>query len=391
MTTLDKSTKNNGKSSKEPVLVVIQLSGGNDFMNTVIPFNEGVYYDYRPLVGIPEKKSIPFTENLAFHPSAKSLKNLYDQGKVAIIQGIGYENSSRSHFRAMDIWHTCEPNHVATEGWLAKVIREIDPNSYNPVTAVNFGRGLPRALAAPGVIATSVGDLDNYGLMSEVEIQEEKLEDLEIFKRMYTPAIGSGMVMNYLGQTGRTVLSGADILSEAPKKYSSTIEYSDNPIAKSLRDVARVHFAGLGTRIFYTSHAGYDHHAQEVPTHARLLSELTDAISDFMDDLEEHDASEEVTILVFTEFGRRVKDNGSGTDHGSGGGAFLIGDNVKGGLYSEYPSLSPSDWLYGEDLQHTIDFRGIYGTILQQWMGIDPYEIVGGDFEHINPYKKTLI
>ena len=179
MTTLDKSTKNNGKSSKEPVLVVIQLSGGNDFMNTVIPFNEGVYYDYRPLVGIPEKKSIPFTENLAFHPSAKSLKNLYDQGKVAIIQGIGYENSSRSHFRAMDIWHTCEPNHVATEGWLAKVIREIDPNSYNPVTAVNFGRGLPRALAAPGVIATSVGDLDNYGLMSEVEIQEEKLEDLE--------------------------------------------------------------------------------------------------------------------------------------------------------------------------------------------------------------------
>ena len=227
--------------------------------------------------------------------------------------------------------------------------------------------------------------------MSEVEIQEEKLEDLEIFKRKYTPAIGSGMVMNYLGQTGRTVLSGADILSEAPKKYSSTIEYSDNPIAKSLRDVARVHFAGLGTRIFYTSHAGYDHHAQEVPTHARLLSELTDAISDFMDDLEEHDASEEVTILVFTEFGRRVKDNGSGTDHGSGGGAFLIGDNVKGGLYSEYPSLSPSDWLYGEDLQHTIDFRGIYGTILQQWMGIDPYEIVGGDFEQINPYKKTLI
>ena len=220
--------------NKEPVLLVIQLSGGNDFMNTVIPFTNGIYYDNRPLVGIPENKMIPFTENLAFHPSAKSLKNLYDKGKVAIIQGIGYENSSRSHFRAMDIWHTCEPNHVATEGWLAKVIREIDPNSSNPVTAVNFGRGLPRALAAPGVIATSVGDLDNYGLMSEIEKEEEKIEDLKIFKSMYTPALGRGIVMDYLGETGRTVLTGADILAEAPINYSSTIEYSNNNITNKL-------------------------------------------------------------------------------------------------------------------------------------------------------------
>ena len=378
-------------SSKEPVLVVVQLSGGNDFMNTVIPFTSGVYYDNRPLVGIPEDKVIPFTETLAFHPSANALKKLYEEGKVAIIQGIGYENSSRSHFRAMDIWHTCEPNHIAVEGWLAKVIRQIDPDSKNPVTAVNFGRGLPRALAAPGVVATSVGDLDNYGLMSDIEKHREKEEDLEIFRRMYTPAIGSGMVMNYFGQTGRNVLTGAEILSEAPVNYSSAVEYSDNPIARSLRDVARVHLSGLGTKIFYTSHGGYDHHAQEVPNHARLLTELTEAISDFMDDLSEHDSAQEIVILVFTEFGRRVKDNGSGTDHGSGGGAFIIGENVAGGLYSEYPSLEPSTWLYGEDMRHTIDFRGVYGTILEQWLGMDPKEIVGGDFEQIKPFRTTLI
>ena len=378
-------------SSKEPVLVVVQLSGGNDFMNTVIPFTSGVYYDNRPLVGIPEDKVIPFTETLAFHPSANALKKLYEEGKVAIIQGIGYENSSRSHFRAMDIWRTCEPSHIAVEGWLAKVIRQIDPDSKNPITAVNFGRGLPRALAAPGVVATSVGDLDNYGLMSDIEKHREKEEDLEIFRRMYTPAIGSGMVMNYFGQTGRNVLTGAEILSEAPVNYSSAVEYSDNPIARSLRDVARVHLSGLGTKIFYTSHGGYDHHAQEVPNHARLLTELTEAISDFMDDLSEHDAAQEIVILVFTEFGRRVKDNGSGTDHGSGGGAFIIGENVAGGLYSEYPSLEPSTWLYGEDMRHTIDFRGVYGTILEQWLGMDPKEIVGGDFEQIKPFRTTLI
>jgi uncharacterized protein (DUF1501 family) len=291
----------------------------------------------------------------------------------------------------MDIWHTCEPEIVATEGWLAKVIREIDPGSENPVTAVNFGRGLPRALAAPGVTATSIGDLDNYGLMSGIQLQEERNRDLQIFQRMYTPAIGSGQVMNYLSQTGQNVLSGAEMLAEAPRMYKSKVEYADNPIAKALRDVVRVHTAGLGTRIFYTSHAGYDHHAQEVPGHAKLLTELTDAIEDFMQDLRDHDAAEEVNVLIFTEFGRRIKDNGSGTDHGTGGGAFLIGENVKGGLYSEYPSLAPADWVFGEDMDFTIDFRSVYSTILNQWMGLDPVDIVGGQFEQFNPYTKTMV
>ena len=386
MTTVER----NGKT-KDPVLVVVQLSGGNDFMNTVIPFTEGIYYDNRPLVGISEDKVLPFTDTLAWHPSAAGFKRIYEQGKMAIVQGVGLENASRSHFRAMDIWHTCEPDTIATEGWLAKVIREIDPDSSNPITAVNFGRGLPRALAAPGVTATSIGDLDNYGLMSGIELQQERDSDLQIFQRMYTPAIGSGLVMNYLSQTGSNVLTGADMLAEAPRKYKSTVEYADNPIAKSLRDVARVHTAGLGTRIFYTTHGGYDHHAQEVPGHARLLDELTGAIEDFMQDLREHNAADEVNILVFTEFGRRIKDNGSGTDHGSGGGAFLIGENVKGGLYSEYPSLAPADWLFGEDMAHTIDFRSVYSTILNQWMGIDPVDIVGGQYEQFNPYTRTMV
>ena len=274
----------NGKH-KDPVLVVIQLSGGNDFMNTVIPYTEGVYYDVRPLVGMPEDQVIPISDTLAFHPNAGALKEIWDEGKVAIIQGIGYENSSRSHFRAMDIWHTCEPETIATEGWLAKVIREMDPNGENPVTAVNFGRGLPRALAAPGVTATSVGDLDNYGLMSNIEVADERDENLEIFKRMYTPAVGSGLVMDYLGQTGRDVLKGADMLAVAPGMYKSNVEYADNPIAQSLRDVVRVHTANLGTRIFYTNHLGYDHHAQELPAHNKLIGELSEAIRDFLQDL----------------------------------------------------------------------------------------------------------
>ncbi|MFW6174648.1 MAG: DUF1501 domain-containing protein, partial [Chloroflexota bacterium] len=210
----------NGKK-KDPVLVVIQLGGGNDFMNTLIPYTDGVYYDNRPLVSVPEEKTLPINDTLAFHPAAAPLKKMYEEGKLAVVQGIGYENSSRSHFRAMDIWHTCEPNKIATEGWLAKVIREIDPESSNPLTAVSFGRGLPRALAAPGVVATSVDDLDNYGLMRDIQVEQQRQRSLDTFRRMYTPAIGSGMVMDYLSSTGQSVLTGADMLKEAPRQYRS--------------------------------------------------------------------------------------------------------------------------------------------------------------------------
>ncbi len=374
-------------NGKPPVLVVVQLTGGNDFMNTLVPYSNPVYYDARPTVVIPQDEVLPINDQLGFNPNLAPLKEMYDAGKVAIVQGIGYENSSRSHFRAMDIWHTCEPVKVGIEGWLGRTIREIDPDKENVLTAVNIGRGLPRALVAPGVPVTSVGDLDNVGLMTSIEEQKRRDRALEMFKKMYAPAIGTGPVMEYLAQTGSDVHIGADILKQAPASYTSDVEYDDNPIAKSLKDVARTHIAGLGTRIFYTAHGGYDHHANELKTHPQLLTELGGAISDFFQDLRDHDASEEVTMLVFTEFGRRMRDNGSGTDHGSGGGAFIIGDRVNGGLYSEYPSLDPARWLHGEDLDWTIDYRGIYSTILDQWLGLDPVPIVDGQFEQINPFN----
>ena len=374
----------NGKS---PVFVVVQLTGGNDFMNTLIPYTSPVYHDNRPLVGIPQDQVLPLNDTLAFHPQMGPFKDLYDRGMVAIVQGIGYPNSNRSHFRGMDIWHTCEPFEVSTIGWLGRTLREIDPEGENPLTGVNFGVGLPRAMAMPGVPVTSVSNLDNYGLMTGIELENERNQALDIFKHMYGPAVGTGPVMDYLSRTGQDVLTGADIIKAAPEQYESTVEYADNPIAKSLRDVARVHTADLGTRVFYTQHGGYDTHANEVPTHPKLIGDLSGAIHDFFDDLEEHDADDNVVMLVFTEFGRRIYDNGSGTDHGSGGGAFIIGKPVEGGLYSEYPSLEQSRWVNGEDLEHTIDYRGIYGTILEQWLGVEAAPIVLGQYEQINPFK----
>ena len=373
-------------NQKAPVLVVLQLTGGNDFMNTIVPYTNGHYYDNRKTLVVRENEALPITDQLGYHPQAAELKGMYDAGKVAVVQGIGYPNSSRSHFRAMDIWHTCEPEKVATEGWLGKAIQEIDPAGDNVLTGVHIGRALPRALAKPGVPVTSVSDLDNYGLMSGISDRAQRESALDIFRRIYTPAVGSGPVMDYLARTGTDVLRGAEILKQAPAKYSSSVEYADNPIAKSLRDVARVHLAGLGSRILYTAQGGYDTHANQGPNHPKLLGEVSGAIKSFFDDLHEHDAADEVVMLVFTEFGRRIRDNGSGTDHGSGGGAFLIGERVKGGLYAEYPSLEPYQWLNGEDLRPTIDFRGVYATVLEQWLGLDAAPIVGGAYEQIRPF-----
>ncbi len=375
-------------NGKDPVLVIVQLTGGNDFMNTVIPYTNPVYYDNRPLVVVPEGQGIPIDDTLAFHPEMSAFKDLYDRGMVGIVQGIGYPNSNRSHFRGMDIWHTCEPDKVETIGWLGRTLKELDPEGENPLTGINFGVGLPRAMAMPGVPVTSVSNLDNYGLMTGIEAQDQRDQALDIFKQMYGPAVGTGHVMEYLSRTGQDVLSGADILKTVPDQYQSTVEYADNPIAKSLRDVARVHTADLGTRVFYTQQGGYDTHANELPTHPKLIGDLSGAIYDFFADLEEHDADDNVVMLVFTEFGRRIYDNGSGTDHGSGGGAFLVGKPVEGGLYAEYPSLERSQWAKGEDLAHTIDYRGIYGTLLEQWLSVEAAPIVNGHYEQINPFRE---
>ena len=371
---------------KEKVLVVIQLTGGNDFMNTIVPYTNEHYFDARKKVVIDPSDVLPINDSLAFNGNTGPLKNLYDDGKVAIVQGIGYPNSNRSHFRGMDIMHTCEPDKVGVDGWLGLAIREMDPKQENVLTGVNIGRGLPRALSVSGVPVTSIGDIEAYGVLNDSDKAHLRDRSIQSFKNIYSQAIGSGPVSEYIGKTGIDILKGADLLSGVAGSYSSSVEYADNPIAKSLRDVARIHLSGLGTRVFYTNHGGYDSHANELHTHPGLMTELSGAIADFMDDLEQHDAADEVAILVFTEFGRRMRDNGSGTDHGSGGGAFIIGKDVAGGLYSEYPSLDPTDWEHGEDLKHTIDFRGIYGTMLEQWMGVEARPIVKGEFEQIYPF-----
>lgn len=367
-------------TDKAPVLVVLQLSGGNDYMNTVIPYNDPLYRDYRPRVAIPEDQILPLDDQVGLHPSMAPLREMYHQGKLAIIHGVGYPNSVRSHFRSMDIWHTCEPDKTGTEGWLGLATRALDPAKENIVTAVSFGPCMFRALSVPGVPVACVDDLETYGLLTGISPEPQRARILERFAQTYSPLIGTDEVMKYLGSTGLEAMEGADILKVAPQRYASTVNYPDTSIAKKLKGIAQIHFANLGSRIFYCDHLGFDTHANQLGVHATLWHDVSTAIEAFFADLKEHNASEEVIMLLFTEFGRRVRDNGSGTDHGAGGAAFVIGDKVKGGQYSEYPSRKAEDLTQG-DLAPTIDFRGLYTTILEDWLHVDAKPIVKGSFE----------
>ena len=370
-------------NQKDPVLVVLQLSGGNDYLNTVIPYTDPLYRDNRPTVGIPEEEILVLDDQVGLHPSMGLMKDLYDQGKVAIVHGVGYPNSPRSHFRSMDIWHTCEPETMGTEGWLGLATRNLDPKKDNIVTSVSFGPSLFRALVSPGVPVACVDNLETYGLLTGIAAEEQRSQALETFGRIYAPIAGSDTIMDYLGQTGLEAMQGADILKVAPQKYSSEMEYADTTIAQKLKGIAQIHLANLGTRIFYCDHGIFDTHANQPGMHSSLWKDVCQAIDDFFLDLKQHGAADNVLMLLFSEFGRRVHDNGSGTDHGAAGVAFAIGETVKGAQYGEYPSRKASDLEQG-DLVPNLDFRGLYTTVLEDWLGLDAKPIVKGNFEKPN-------
>ena len=375
---------NNKNGHRDKNLVVIQLSGGNDYLNTLVPYQDGLYYDFRPNMGLKGDDVIPLDDRLAFNSNMGPFKTLFDQGKMAVLMGIGYPEPSRSHFRSMDIWHTAEPFTSSSEGWLGKANSLIDPEGRNPITTVNFGRGLPRALASQGVSVASVGALESYGLYTGLAGARNGDAMLDTISRIYQPMADGGFPSRRILETGRGMLDGADLLREAPANYTSDVEYpEDNPIAQSLKGIAQVMSADLGTRIYYAAHGSFDTHTNELVNHALLWDQVSTAVACFWEDVGQLGKGDETVIWMFSEFGRRIADNGAGTDHGSGGAAFVIGDSVKGGLYGDYPKLALSDQLDG-DVRFNTDFREVYATLLEDVLGIESEPVLKQKFSTLD-------
>jgi uncharacterized protein (DUF1501 family) len=366
----------------ERALVVLQLSGGHDGLNAVIPYGNGVYHQMRPQIGIPEDKVLHLDGEVGLHPNLTAFKSLYDQGRLAILQGVGYPSPNRSHFRSMEIWHSARPEGPAPDqGWLGAFMSEIYKVGDSPFECVNFGASVPQALRTQQAPIATLQDTASFQFLVDRRLPSMKEPLLKAFGQVATRPAQKGPAVELVARNWDATTSGVHALTSVTEKYQSKAQYPNNPLARTLQQVAQMLASDLGTRVVYLQLGGFDTHANEKAQHATLMTQLADSLAAFQGDLEGHGISDRVVTMMFSEFGRRVKENGSqGTDHGAAGPMFVLGTSVKGGLYGNHPSLSDLD---DGDLKFGIDFRSVYATVLENWFSASAPEVLGGTFEKL--------
>lgn len=363
-----------------PILVVINLQGGNDGLNTVVPYGSGLYYQGRPTIGVPQASVLRLDDMVGLNPNLATVKPLYDAGKMAIVQGVGYPNPDRSHFRSTTIWATADPVGLTPTGWLGRYMDTALADVDNPLKAVSLGPVVPEALGAELSPATALETLDTFKFLVGLK---EAQPILDAYRTMYGGSLKD--VPPYISLV-KKVEGGADQsvqdLATVKTAYSSKVTYPPTRLGRDLQLVAQLIASNLGTRIFHVTVGGFDDHAAEVLTHANLLKQLADAVAVFYQDLAGLQKDSRVMTMTYSEFGRRVKENGGrGTDHGTAAPMFIFGGGVKGGLYGQDPILSNLD--PNGDLVYGVDFRSVYSTILDNWMAGDAKTILGGTFDHV--------
>ena len=366
-------------AKNDRILVVVELSGGNDGLNTIIPFENELYYRNRRTLGIPKANVQRLTDQLGIHPALEPLANLYKEGRVAVVQGVGYPEPDRSHFRSMEIWHTASTRKLPpTTGWLGRVV-DNQPAGGDDVTIPGLAltSGLPQALLADRVVVPVVGELESFA-----GSEQPGQLDVALRRKLSTGAGKAPGPVSFLRKQSAAVDRMVDRLKETAEKYKSTVEYPGSPLGGELKRAAQILAGELGVRVIYTSQDGYDTHASQAEAHANLLGDLAASLAAFDKDLRGLGLADRVAVLVFSEFGRRVDENASGgTDHGAASCLFVLGSGIKGGLYGEYPSLEK---LGEGDLIYNTDFRSVYTSLLDPWLGSPAKTILGEEFPKLD-------
>ena len=365
------------------ILVVVQLGGGNDGLNTLIPIGNDAYYRARPNLAVPQKDIIRLNDGIGLHPNLSGLKNLYDQGAVAIVQGVGYPNPSRSHFKSMEIWHTADPEgRVVRYGWVGRYFDSKCPVCEQPTVGVNVGPSMPLAMVAETGVGVSLETPEAFQWMPTMGGLGER-EEQELFRLLNAPAPGVNEpgTVDFLRHTAMNAFVSTAQVRGAVAGYKGSVEYANTRFAYSMRLIAQMIAGKLPTKVYYAHMTGFDTHAAQRGAHENLLTQFAGGVASFYRDLEAQGNAERVVVLAFSEFGRRVAENGSGgTDHGTAAPMFLVGKSLKGGLYGNQPSLTD---LTDGDLKHAVDFRSVYATVLDRWLGADPAKILGHSFERM--------
>jgi uncharacterized protein (DUF1501 family) len=368
------------------ILVVLEMSGGNDGLNTVVPYADPGYALARPTIGLPKNDVVKISNSLALHPRMGAFGKMFEKGQLAVVTGVGYPNPNRSHFFSMDIWQTglTEMNVRERSGWLARYFDADGHLKANPLSGVTVGSALPLALFSETSPCSCIGDGYSFGFRSDLGDTRQQMEALSA---LYAEGTVAGSNAEFVRNVGMDAYLASQQLKAALQKYDNkagaVAKYPvQNGLAATLQTLSKLITGGVGTRVYYLSMGGFDTHANQPTQHGNLLGGIADAVSAFFDDLALQGRAEDVVLVTFSEFGRRVKENGSaGTDHGAASVLFVAGPSVKGGIYGQYPSLSDLD---DGDLKMNTDFRSVYATLIEKWLGADSQPILGGSFPHLS-------
>lgn len=344
------------------ILVALELSGGNDGLNTMVPFNDDAYHRARPKLGLRESQILKLNDQFGLHPACSGMEKIFKEGGMAVVHGCGYPHPNLSHFTAMEWWHTAAPHRNEAYGWLG---RFADAHWQTPGDSllVQIGSRQSRALTAARHSPLVFNDPNKFGRLG-TEAQQR------VFDSYAECSTDRGSTLDFVNQVEKTAATGASLVQHACSSYHTPVDYgSGNPLTLDLKKTAALIAANLPTRIFYLSHGGFDSHAGQAGLHSIRLVYLSDALRGFTEDLRRIGRAQDVVIMIFTEFGRRVQENASGgTDHGTATPMFVVGQPVRGGFYGTAPSLTDLD---EGNLKVTTDFRSVYSTLLKEWMGFD--------------------
>ncbi|HMV09182.1 MAG TPA: DUF1501 domain-containing protein [Cyclobacteriaceae bacterium] len=359
----------------QKILVVIQLSGGNDGLNTIVPYNNDLYYKLRPQLALSKGSVLRASDELGFHPALAKLNELYDKGYLTVINNVGYPNPDRSHFRSMDIWHTAsDSDEYLNTGWIGRYLDSSCKNCNIAHQAVEIDDMLSLALKGENIKGIAV---KNPRKLYQV------LHNNYFQKISKNPTDATEPSLNYLYKTLAEATSSADYIYDKSTVYKSDATYPDYAFAGQLKTVAELINSGLSTKVYYVSLSGFDTHVRQQPEHDRLLKIYAESVSAFVNDLEKNNRFQDVLVMTFSEFGRRVSQNASGgTDHGTANNLFVIGKNLKQkGFISGTPDLSRLDQ---GDLIHEVDFRSVYATVLNKWLDTNSSSVLSGQFKMLD-------
>src|SRR5205823_5094721 len=360
-----------------------QLTGGNDGLNTVVPYADENYAKVRNVLRLPKAQIKKLNDQVGLHPSMDGLAGLYEDQAVCVVQGVGYPNPSQSHFRSMDIWQAASTEKELTDGWIGKALKQVPKAASFHLAAPN--EAAPLALAGAPARVPSIAKLEDFQLRTDAVSQADRTHQRGIIEASAKMPADQGNLLDFVRRTAVNTYDSSKRLQEIGKNYQPKATYPNTPLANRLKTAAQLIDADLGARLFYVSIDGFDTHANQLATHANLLKQVSDAMTAFYKDLSARGHRDRVLLMTFSEFGRRVFENGSaGTDHGSAAPMLLVGGKVKAGLVGAHPSMT--DVAMG-NLKHHTDFRQVYAAVLDRWLGVSSKDVLGQEFKPADVFK----